>query len=775
MHELTGVPYENAPLQLYEQRLLDALTLPAEAQAVLHTQFSTQANELIGWQLSPQAQQIVKNGLDLVEWELFGRPEDTLPDSLALYYNPTTGITSVDYAPHVPYREAHGAGVRRYIYTELAVLKKGLGTFWNKAGIQQGIFEVIKRQRAYTFIRSFEAEPVKYHEQPLSTTERLMREAMIRESIKKSGSYTDQDIGMNPAVRLPYIRELHHLEYETSVRGADEPADSAAERIKQLLSNTESQGGTFSNIIDRVMATAPNRPFQLPDMLNPSILYDFFIDFQKANPNQARVQEILDHASESMASLITSGIPDDRAVNGAEIPKIYNSMLAYLRRPRGILYINNPDDPRTQNSNVISSASSPVMSMSAVTTTMIAAFPEIRSDNTTVAEFAFQNKWIPQQRVVSFQRNLTDYPTAPLRYDAWVFLYAEPRGKPGEPLEPYIPGLHIVGRTGQRWFFAVDTEDYYNPSAAEAIPLDPEGVRRLASEYDAIGLHALADALKTNRVKSVADLVKYVGLNRDFPADASVPATMFNEVPGIATFAPHVRNGRLSAQCTTADTFMQSSYKIARPGCVTTSIGGLLLGHNDGLVSATGHVQTRIQYGNKIAITDPESSSEPAVRRLFARIGSLLIRGGGNAAGTGASSGLAPGVIEAQPVSQELYAKSLQIQIEDAKNRLEQALLPVLRAGDLDELYDRVVQLHKDEPVLVVLRAFDAAVQGQIGELLGAYTYLQEYAKADSTIHRTLEHKGFLRYDPRLADLLMAHLFPVVSTQSNAGMPVRGM
>ena len=113
MYETADTSHELPLLQPWEQRLLDAITLPEEIERDWRVRFEQEARQLIERQPNPERQKAVEHGLNLVNWELFGRAGDPLPDSLATYYNPKTGMTTVDYAPSVPYRETHGAGVRK--------------------------------------------------------------------------------------------------------------------------------------------------------------------------------------------------------------------------------------------------------------------------------------------------------------------------------------------------------------------------------------------------------------------------------------------------------------------------------------------------------------------------------------------------------------------------------------------------------------------------------------------------------------------------------------
>lgn len=326
-----------------------------------------------------------------------------------------------------------------------------------------------------------------------------------------------------------------------------------------------------------------------------------------------------------------------------------------------------------------------------------------------------------------------------------------------EGLVPVIPGFETVAKDGPRWMFTKSEADPYQGSAN--ITIESEHVRDLADTYDSLGLHALADSLRTSGDVSVADLVKLVRANSDYTFDRAF--YMF-DLDSLDNFSQAVQNGRLQVQCSGAAAFLGMSLEKVLPESMCTQISGLVLNAStNGRIDGASHAQILLGYKGQQYILD---ATPPAPEGLDVTAGEGFDRMANTVRDEPKELPDKPKPLKKieseKPIPLEIVLEeSEELLIESVRKRVQEVLRQVFNAPNDQALYQLAIGLKEGDPIRQSLAAVLRLQPGQTVLVEGVLDYLETYSKANASL---IKNAGLPQYDPALISLLTAALQTVV-------------
>lgn len=797
--ERLGAQPEQPPLSAEEQALLDALTPPAGVLQDWQQRFDTVVGEVIDSQLDPRQKQIFRAVADRVGWEWFGQPGEALPETLVLYRGAASGTLHVRYRPDIapayrlPQHELH-------LQTRLKPIIEERKTFFSSKynEVVAATGDIIRTGPQYRLFQGFLVEsPDKLHDLPLTSAWRGIREAQIKEEVRRNyGVAASDELALrsySPAGRA-LQQGFSRLDDETMPRPEKAPSDEFSKLHNWLLGEAQDwisgdeelqPGERVVDFVARLYTNEQEKPGrEFCVKTSAGNLYptsDECADWSSElcngeYPREPLAVEIRDqflgywllHELYWRNDATRRNVPIalERAVEMLAHDEMNSIMwgnepdidvLLTLRRPTGPIYTEFPEvDERTR----------PLFQESSESVTIHDQESVERQRWQVAGEVIYRDTERDVQRLITAQHQNTQYPTRADNYDLILqFKYLTEFSVENSVREPFIPGFRIVARNGDRWSFVRTETDPY--TGADNITIAQAGISRLQTIYQQLGLQELGDKLAQHDQLSVLELERLISNNSDYTNDITLGLDQpgrYNK-PTFESFKSYVVDGRLQAQCTGAASFLALSLEAALPGAVSRQIGGRIL-RNQNLINEIGHAQTLLTFQGQQYILD---ATPPGP--------------GGADLGTGdgayRTEGLTPHqfephsriadelVLAKAPVDgvpdidlsslstttlSEIAESYKEVNALSRRQQLEHALQVILEVPNGQALYQKVVALSRADPIRRSLEAvIKSSRDNQDDVLVAARDYLARFSQADAATRKRLNLPD---YDAELVTLL---------------------
>ncbi len=178
-----------------DQRLLEAITLPPEAHAVLSAEFADGAQTIIESQITSAARSAVRAELAATNWRMFGDAE--LPGILLVRATSSTIRSAIELAPHpssgIDALNSNSSFKGTPVNDTVNQYKK-----IQHDQLREYVAEVITELPTYQFFKSMTVDPPKQlQEQPLSTYWKQIKMSQAEQEIRNSHGI-DQSAPIEP-------------------------------------------------------------------------------------------------------------------------------------------------------------------------------------------------------------------------------------------------------------------------------------------------------------------------------------------------------------------------------------------------------------------------------------------------------------------------------------------------------------------------------------------------------------------------------------------------
>lgn len=794
--EVIAAP-ELAPLSPAEQALLDVLTPPEYLNNNWRHRFDQAVNGLVDSQLKPEDREAIRAAADLIGWEWFGKPDEELPQTQALYQTSDDGVHMV-FEPGSPLNEINQLNVALYILDQLSDISEERKKFFTsiKEAVPVALAGIIRESPIYALFSAFLIEQPEAKDQPITPSWRRIRESQIEHDIRRRYGVTEGDHVLPRTVAdLALRKEIHHLDSETMPRQSTKPQDAytrlnewlleeaqgwlpdsvgASDKVVEIfipqddkgISATEitvrTQSGIIHDVDEAAMEwsyevlqyQAKQTPWGEQDFYGRWLGYDLlralYIDPER-DVKGALEKTVTAQSHFELDNVLYSDNPQSH-------------VLFRLRRPVGTVYAELPKFPEVPNYHFN------------VRDERIAIHdPESLRDRErcTIGWVSHSDNQPDVTRLITTRNQQTDYPKFPDAYDLAIDFTSEAEfvndeaGDYHQQEEPHIPGFEVVAREGGRWYFARTENDPY--AGADSLLIDREGIARLRTTYGSLGLDSLAAKLAQYDEISAYELGLLVKDNSDYTFDSSLSYGKTKSArPELHELKKYVVNGRMQVQCTGAASFLGLSLESAIPGCRSKQIRGKVL-TNQERISAVGHAQTLVAYRGVQFILD---STPPGLAGTANSIGSgnsgqlfnhprtPISQGTNTAPSTSSRRGKdLETIIDDLPkiAISELISESRVLNAALTRPRLERLLQVALRASSKDELYKKAVALKPADPIR---RSLEAAIQQEADpenatHIAQVIDYLEGYLRATPEMRKRI---GVPKYDSSLIQVILTSL-----------------
>lgn len=326
---------------------------------------------------------------------------------------------------------------------------------------------------------------------------------------------------------------------------------------------------------------------------------------------------------------------------------------------------------------------------------------------------------------------------------------------------PLIPGYITVGHNasfGETFAFIPDTE--HDPYQTSGAPLG--NLKMLIQSYRSLGLESLATVLESGQIQTVDDLAQAIAQESVY----SFGWEYISKPQSIDEFAPLVKDGRLNVQCNGAANFLRLSLNQFGRYANTSTTSGYVLPANSSRIDGARHQQTIVTHQGKPYIIDATPSLPPEEG-----YGSENGAANGNTFRQTASVSPKPAEpakpkLDRTPVPEATYetpAFDMEEVVKEHREKnlaglrqsLEAQLQIVLQQPNQDTLYKFVSNLPQHDPIR---RTLSTAIQASqpsttTDDAVKLVDYLQAVANATP---QTLRKLRLTKYDPALFAQLQA-------------------
>ncbi|HEV7454104.1 MAG TPA: hypothetical protein VGO07_02490 [Candidatus Saccharimonadales bacterium] len=318
--------------------------------------------------------------------------------------------------------------------------------------------------------------------------------------------------------------------------------------------------------------------------------------------------------------------------------------------------------------------------------------------------------------------------------------------------DPFIPGFKLVSR--RNFEYATEAVIYEFMPSAEGDPyadchvqVPAEGVTKLVEAYEYLGMPGLVAKVKANTSLTVNELKRYIMQESRYiyPEHGSGWGGGDEQ---LGMFKGWVENGKFETQCSGAAFFMKCSIDTAFGHGNAMVIAGDTVPMSSTRLDKARHNQVSVNLEGRNYIVD----ATPGIEGL-----SLTTR-------APKSAGRAA-LTEAPPVASRYFkmmSADLQVKsaIIDGRHAIEEELLHVFKAADTTALYDKLVRLSDEDPILRAVRCMYEASKAmavddrqELGQTLDVLSRL--IANDNPEAVRNL---GWSRYSPGLLGLIAQEL-----------------
>lgn len=741
------------------------------------------AEKVAAMLVNPEQQQALATYANMIDWQIFGRPYDELPDGLVLISDEDDDLC-VATDPTNP-----------YLNYELGFVDEALFEAGLSEAIRPAIDELNERQEeieavvkdciinsdAYKLLASFDETQTKPETQPLNTYWRQVREQQIAEKIRhRFGINSGESIPPDSPFHQEFRREAYYLDNETMPQSQTvDGADKALQRARNYLipyvaedfnktqsgrsefveveyceddglyirSSTDEKGQASYELWDYARDTGYTlgQKLSAEDDETRMIAYKFLgvaIETILDPRNTSTYKEILDSVVESAVSYAVDTFRQVSTVRSMSLISTFDDgESVVLRKPQASAVDNkwhsevNRSTPKYNwrdafNTDYELSTREEILSNERLTTGWVNKYGP--------ANFRTDGRLILSQRRQEPLGSQTGEDDLTIEF---TFGYNRSN-------IPFIPGYKLTSESPfqNRYGFKVDPEgDPYRPCP---VIINQKRRKSLADTYSGMGLHTLSGQILSKSKLTVAELGQLIKdssvyhvpdqlfrYDRENPLQSNQSYNM-----NFDSFAKVVDNDKLLTQCTGASSFLKLSLEsVFGRSCASIVSGNVLLA-NDARIDGRLHAQTIFTHKGRQYIID---TTPPGT--ITGELPPTPIDQGfdySRQRHTAHAPHLAMANKDEVPVTHEAYVeKTLEEKVIGLRSGLTERLKVAFDLPTDDKLYDHLVQLPGHDPAR---RAFELLVQFEDGriaadEVTDKVSYVENCAEASPDIRRKLK------------------------------------
>ncbi|NUS73751.1 MAG: hypothetical protein HOQ05_10140, partial [Corynebacteriales bacterium] len=585
------------PSQQKRLALLAAITPPPDVVRDWRARFEKRAQKILNSYLLPSEQLSIQTAVDMIEWELFGKPDTNLPDTQFMMQSITTGALQVRsrFLEHIAFGGSpYYKDFEDIIRNEFSDLLSEQREFMfgkdgqpspNETQIVEATKTLLKNSAQYRLLQSLTIATPILEEQPLSVAERQLLENSLHDSLFGPLTSPERYGAAGFAANREFTRKKYLLEQQTKPRGGLQGDNTRAKVVAWMLEQaqqwwprelrdspiTKVSLGSLGNMEGIFVGDATGKRYSVEHKVRDwsreiqkdpieklyvprvaeRLCYEFVREFcrdQTASPSQI-LEKVVNGLAHDWGWTGTS--PKDRDLF------YFRELLFALRQPIGPIYTEIPANAGAGTIPVHFSLD-PNQDNAGSTTTKISVESEKGEEelkHITHARVARRDYRDGLPRLLLHQQRGHDYP--PLSNSVWYRLILDIEDGAANWKEPYIPGYVAVANSGKRWAFQRTKDDPHG--GAEQVLISTNGIQNLIDAYQSIGLEPLANALakqeKRHGQVSAADLENLVRRFSDYTYDNTYGVSTAG-TPELKDFATCHKKGRLQIQCSGAATFL---------------------------------------------------------------------------------------------------------------------------------------------------------------------------------------------------------------------------
>jgi hypothetical protein len=362
-----------------------------------------------------------------------------------------------------------------------------------------------------------------------------------------------------------------------------------------------------------------------------------------------------------------------------------------------------------------------------------------------------QSGSVPSPRIIQMQEKNPALPRPSGQSDLKLFLYDERFTY----ADPDIPGYTLVRHNGDAYEFMHDAAD---PYVAANVPISADAQQILTHEYEQLGLQTLADRIKSQSTLTVEELRGFIQAESNYPVPTNDEilgrSSRYSRAPysDLQHFGRVVAGGKLQIQCTGAASFLKLSLQKAFGNPSASTVNGLTIEPSSTTLNNLGHQQTAFQHDGKMYILDatPGGATTPLV-------------------------GQAPDIkrtdvqqVPIRPADMQTLnspAKTADEQLQAIRTNFEKQLGIALKAPHTEALYEHIAKLPEaTDPVRRTLGLAMRATSGDTVSFAEATSHLDFLDAYKDRSPQELRQLGLPVYDRKMLDMLSK------STEAIAGI-----
>jgi hypothetical protein len=735
---------------------------------------------LVG-EADPGRQEKVRVAAEMLDWYHFARPGDPLPPSLIIAATDDSRVLEV-----VPNPDQY-IGPLFLDQVEWFLARRGALPDENvDPGKEQGNFnlnvvrEAIHQTPEYALVQSFASEQPHDTQVPLTPQQKRLQKAVIEASVRKKHASEAAQLAMPEVddpndqlvLRAEIGRQTSKLDEATMSRKVPQQPNSALKRAasyfqaeaKAVMARTPQSKGLsggnwkkenrilYRNIARRV---APQASFA-------GLGFDFmtaYLDILLSSANDPTWQKDSSDYQELIGTAVWK-VLDGEHIERIDPQLIIKNYAPWLKNPPGEVHTNvrPPSEPDTNVDKLFNEfARSTITSQAELDRKQQATLGWVTHYNPEAVgkpDALRVIEWVPTSGLPK------DMPRQVPDQQADLTLHMTAEDSNYSHQIPTIPGFRLVAASREQQIYQFKALEH-DPYQSATVPLPPGNQYTLVNLYEDIGLVSTAQLLRQPSV-TLEDLTRALRLTSSYTTDPTAHQSTIVQRK-IEDFRDAVIDGRFVTQCDGAALMLKAALGQTYSWPIATRvISGLVFDPSSKRVSAERHAQTMVAHDGTAYILDatpPLSPAGESARSMGRRVGDWRTR----RKLAQQQSLLLPGVDEPELLEVESPESAIPRELHDAQvaaaglsqtvEAFERQLQGRFAVANRSELYKKVLDLHKDDPIRRVMGAVvggrDPKAELSAEELSSVRSYLNLYEQATPQNIRKTElpvyDKQFLR------------------------------
>lgn len=732
--------------------------------------FDADVSNLLGLCQDETARRAVQTVSDTVRWYLFAGVGDPLPDNLCIV-KCNDGTLAVDVHPDFrvePRLQSEIVTALTQTSSTYKWLEGEIDRVQGDAILTPEISKIICASETYNFLKSFDANSPQPNEVPITPWMRWVREAQIEADVREQFKIPrNLAVTNKTAADWALQKALYQLDEET-MPGSEQSKDaSPAQRYIQYLcdayNQVEANDKDFIPLRklgydhDEGRITTNGFVSELTTAKLRNVLYQRNLDYKAGGySNMVTLVEeleitflikLLEHPEMSYGQVLEQSVQeviDDK--NGISITDAWrkNTLvkadLEWLRRPSG--QIIEEDDYHAART------ARPAMQGAIGFGNKV--FPGVTD------QWSIEGQY--RQTAGTVERRQTNDRALRLLIDAKVTSERSMHADGGDqdliidmsnyvsggPTSFSVPGYELITSSHGRYAF---TSAEHDPYALSGIEVPEADLALLLKEYTKIGLFDLVHDITAADHLTVDRLAQLVKAHSDYTYDKDY----ITKVPeSIADFKKVIKGGRLQVQCSGAASFFSYSLDGLFGERASRTISGMMLQPTSNRVPWVNHAQTALSHKGKMYMYDTTPPGDGLLEDP------RYLRHNQATEYTpdivpyhesyGDPTDLIGPAVEIEYLSEaEVETAQQELQRQNSKEALEMQLCAPLGVNNVDQMYKKLVELSKDDPLRRAMKLVSMAARGEVDriEIERTLAFIQNYPEQGSPILKRHHLKAY--------------------------------